>query len=126
MRRLRQIVVGLFLIPLSLAANFRAAELHVGTATADITPALPAALGGQFNIRIAHTVATPLTSNVVALESSEGDRSIDMAILVSCDLVQIPDDFLAQVRQEVHKRLPTLDVNKIFLNAIHTHSTRVG
>jgi len=125
MRRLRQIAVGLFLIPLLLAANIHAAELRIGTATADITPSLPAGLGGQFNLRIAHTAATPLTANVVALESSEGHRSLDMAILVSCDLVQIPDDFLAQVREQVNKRLSKLDVNKIFLNAIHTHTAAV-
>jgi hypothetical protein len=125
MRQLKQIAVGLFLITLSWAANLHAAELRIGTATADITPSLPAALSGQFELRIAHTAATPLTANVVALESSEGDRSLDMAILVSCDLVEIPNDLLALVRDEVHKRLPKLDGNKIFLNAIHTHTAAV-
>ena len=125
MRQLKQIAVGLFLITLLWAANLRAAELRIGTATADITPVLPAALGGQFNLRIAHTAATPLTANVVALESSEGGRSLDMAILVSCDLVGIPDDYLAQVRDEVRKRLPKVDGHKIFLNAIHTHTAAV-
>jgi hypothetical protein len=56
------------------------------------------------------------------LESSQGGQSLDMAILVSCDLVAVPNDLLAQVRDEAHKRLPTLDVHKIFLNAIHTHT----
>ncbi len=125
MRQLKPIAVGLFLITILWAVNLHSAELRIGTATADITPALPAALGGQFNLRIAHTAATPLTANVVALESSEGGRSFGMAILVSCDLVGIPDDFLAQVRDEVHKSLPNLEVNKIFLNAIHTHTAAV-
>jgi hypothetical protein len=100
-------------------------ELRIGTATADITPSLRAALSGQFNLRIAHTAATPLTGNVVAQESSEGDRSHDMAILVSCDLVAIPNDLLALVRDEEHKRLPKLDVNEILLSAIHTHTAAV-
>jgi len=125
MQQLKQIAVGLFLFNLCWAANLHSAELRIGTATADITPALPAALSGQFNLRIAYTAATPLTANVVALESSEGDQSLDMAILVSCDLVGIPNDLLALVRDEVHKRLPNVDVHKIFLNAIHTHTAPV-
>jgi len=125
MRHLNQVAVGLVLFTLWWAANSHAAELRIGTATADITPALPVALWGQFELRIARTAATPLTANVVALESSEGSRSLDMAILVSCDLVAVPNDVLALVRDEVHKRLPKLDVNKIFLNAIHTHTAPV-
>ena len=125
MGQLKQIAVGLFLISLWWAANLHAAELRIGAATADITPALPVALSGQFELRIAYTAATPLTANVVALESSEGDRSLDMAILVSCDLVGIPNDLLALVRDEVRKRLPNVDVHKIFLNAIHTHTAPV-
>lgn len=87
MRQLKQIAVGLFLITLSWAANLHAAALRIGTATADITPSPPAALAGQFELRIAHTAATPLTANVVALESSEGDRSPgrgDFGLLRSC------------------------------------------
>jgi len=122
MRQVKQIAVSLFLITLLGAANLHAAELRIGTATADITPSLPVALSGQFELRIAHTAATPLAANIVALESSEGDRSLDMAILVSCDLVEIPADLLALVRDEVRKRLPGVDVHKIFLNAIHTHT----
>jgi len=125
MQQFKQIEVGLFLITLLWAANLRAAELRIGTATTDITPPLPAALMGQFDLRIAHTAATPLTASVVALESSEANRSLDMAILVSCDLVEIPNDLLALVRDEVHTRLRNLDVNKIFLNAIHTHTAAV-
>jgi len=100
-------------------------ELLIGTATADITPVLPVALDGQFNMRIARGIATPLTANVIALESREGDQSLDMAVMVSCDLVGIPKKVLGMVRREVHQRLPSLDVQKIFLNAIHTHTAPV-
>jgi len=125
MRQFNQIEIGLFLLTLVWSANLYANDLRIGTATADITPALPVALSGQFELRIAYSAATPLTANVLALESSQGDRSLDMAILVSCDLVQIPNDLLALVRDEVHKRLPNLDVHKICLNAIHTHTAAV-
>jgi hypothetical protein len=125
MRQPKQSVVGLFLLALLCLANLHAAELRIGTATADITPPLPVALNGQFALRIAYTAATPVTANVVALESREGDRSLDTAVMVSCDLVGIPNDVLAMVRDKVHKRVPNLDVNKIFLSAIHTHTAPV-
>ena len=125
MRRIRKIAVGLFLMTLLLASNLQATELHIGTATVDITPKIPVALMGQFNLRIADTVETPLTANVIALESREGNRSLDEAIMVSCDLTGIPEKLLKMVCDEVHKQIPELDVKKIFMTAIHTHTAPV-
>ncbi len=99
-----------------------AADLYVGTASTDITPPLPVAVDGQFNLRIADKVETPLTANVVALESRSGDKSVEAAIAVSCDLVGIPDLFLQRVRQLAAARISGLDPQKIFLNATHTHT----
>jgi hypothetical protein len=42
--------------------------------------------------------------------------------MVSCDVVEIPEELLKMVRDEVHKLVPEIDVNKIFLTAIHTHT----
>ena len=100
-------------------------ELHIGTANADITPKLPVALMGQFNLRIADTIETPLTANVIALESRDGNRSIDFAIMVSCDVVEIPEELLNMVRDEVHNKIPEIDTKKILLTAIHTHTAPV-
>ena len=125
MRRMKLITTALFLITLAGTPALRAAELRVGAATADITPALPVALWGQFELRIARTAATPLSASVVALESSQDGRTVDAAVMVSCDLVGLPNDVLALVRGEVRRRLPDLDANKIFMNAIHTHTAPV-
>src|SRR3990170_4605849 len=54
------------------------AILLIGAASVDITPAGPVALSGQFHLRINRTVETPLTANVVALESREGEKSLDV------------------------------------------------
>jgi len=115
----------LFLALLCLVVNSAASELHIGTATADITPKLPVALMGQFNLRIADTIETPLTANVLALESRDGNRALDIAIMVACDVVEIPEHLLLMVRDEVHKRIPEIDGQKIFMTAIHTHTAPV-
>jgi hypothetical protein len=108
-----------------LGVNTRASELLVGAASADITPSQPVALDGQFELRVSRKVDTPITANVVALESREGDRSLDAAVMVSCDLVAISDTLLDEVRQVTKKRLPDLDLKKLFLNATHTHTAPV-
>ncbi len=113
------------LIILFPAMNLQAGELHIGTASADITPALPVALSGQFHLRIAQTVETRLTANVIAMESRDGNRSLDAAIMVSCDLVGIPHELLIRIRDEVHRQIPELDMRKIFINATHTHTAPV-
>ncbi|HEU5117804.1 MAG TPA: hypothetical protein VFT74_14350, partial [Isosphaeraceae bacterium] len=64
-----------------------AAELHIGGASVSITPDQPVALAGQMHTRISQGVESPVTATALALESREGDRSVDQAILVSCDLV---------------------------------------
>jgi hypothetical protein len=74
------------------------------------------------HLRIARTVETPLEANVLVLESREADRSVESVIFVSCDLVAVPVEMLAMVKKEVQKLLPGLDVNKIIINATHTHT----
>lgn len=98
------------------------AELLVGTASTDITPDEPVAVSGQFRLRISQKAETPITANVLALESREDDNALDLAIMVSCDLISIPADLLELVRQEVKKLAPDLDTSKIFLSGTHTHT----
>lgn len=114
-----------FLSSLCLTPKLQASELLIGTAETDITPTLPVALMGQFYLRIADTIETPLTANVVALESRDENYSLDMAITVSCDIVLVPTLYVQRIRIEVKKLLPDLDVTKIFLNATHTHTSPV-
>lgn len=103
----------------------RAAELHVGGATVSITPDGPVALAGQMHTRIAKVVESPATATALAIESRDGDASLDTAILVSCDLVAIDAAVLDRARRLVKGRLPELDVRKLVLNATHTHTAPV-
>jgi len=119
------VIVGFLVNILLSPAGGLAAELLVGTAVADITPTGPIAVSGQFHLRIAKTVETPLTANVIALESREEGLSRDVAIMVSCDLLYVPSEVLELVRKVVRERLPDLDAKKLFLNGTHTHTAPV-
>lgn len=117
------LLLGALAITLSaVSAQVARAELWVGAASRDITPAEPVAVSGQFNLRISQQVETPLTVQVIALESRQGSQSQDFAIMVSCDVVTIPDEVREMVRQQVAQQLPDLDCRKIFLGATHTHT----
>ncbi|NND06416.1 MAG: hypothetical protein HKN87_08545 [Saprospiraceae bacterium] len=99
--------------------------LYVGASSVDITPQLPVALMGQFHLRIADSVQTPLAANIIAISSQSEDDIPDTAIFVSCDLVYIPNQVISLVRQQVQNRLPGFSVDKIILSATHTHTSPV-
>ena len=117
----RQSVVACVFGLLAVAAGASASELLVGMKSVDISPPLPVALSGQFELRIAKTAETPLTANIVAMESRDGD----MVIMVACDLAVISDEVRTPIREEAHKLLPDLDTKKIIVNATHTHTAPV-
>src|SRR3954470_606443 len=87
----------------------RASELHVGGATVSITPDRPVALAGQMHTRIARSVESPVMATALALDSRDGGKAVDQAILVSCDLVVIDAAVLDRVRKLVGARIPGLD-----------------
>jgi len=107
------------------AANASAAELRIGAATTNITPDKPVALDGQFNMRISRGVDNPITATAVAIEARSGDRAVDQAILVSCDLVAIRPLILPPLRERLGKKLPDIDPRKVILTATHTHTAPV-
>ncbi len=102
-----------------------AADLHVGAATVDITPDRPVALDGQMHVRISEKPETPIFVTALALESREGDQSLDQALMISCDLVAIRQGLIELVREKAQGKLPGLDLNKLVLNATHTHTAPV-
>ena len=104
------------------ATPARAAELLVGAATTEITPPQPVSLAGQHRLRISQKVDTPLLAVALALESRDGDKGIDHAIIITCDLVAIRDGLQARLRERLGSRLAGVDLRKIFLTATHTHT----
>lgn len=102
-----------------------AAELWIGAATADITPDRPLPLTGGTSVRIAREVLSRCTANVLALESRDGEKVLDQAILVSCDLCVIRPGIQDGFRKQLAGQLPGFDLNKLFLAATHTHDAPV-
>ncbi|HWL07989.1 MAG TPA: hypothetical protein VNQ76_06285 [Planctomicrobium sp.] len=125
--------IGFFLIAVFFTGwcedhPIQAAQLYVGGATVNITPDEPVAMEGSFRLRIAKSVATPCIATALAIERRDGDISLEQAIFVSCDLVAIrggaaPDaDLYAPLRAALKGRIPDNVINKIILNATHTHT----
>jgi hypothetical protein len=119
--RVCTIVVMLSLNP-SVALTGAAPALHIGWASIDITPAKPVALIGQLQKRISQKVLDPLTATALALEVRDGDAGPEQAVLVSCDLLYIRKPVQDKLRQALKQKLPDFDVEKLFLNATHTHT----
>jgi transcription elongation GreA/GreB family factor len=110
---------------LTAASECRASELLAGASSISITPDRPVALQGQMNTRISRGVRSPVTATALALESREGHRPLDQAILLSCDLVAIDGHVLERVRALLKDRLPGFDGRKLVLSATHTHTAPV-
>lgn len=94
-------------------------SLKIGWGSADITPDRTVMVAGQFHARVSEGVMDPITATALALESDGGGQR---AIMVSCDLVAIPDNLLEAVRAQIKQCLPELDPLTVFLNATHTHA----
>lgn len=97
-------------------------RVHIGWAGRDITPDRPVALEGQFHKRISQGVKSRISLTALALETRNGDRSVDQAVLVSCDLVGVPEELQARLRTLLEGKLEGVDLKKVFLNATHTHT----
>jgi len=105
---------------LLLPALLYGADLKVGTASVDITPPKAVALWGQFGLRLSTKPDTPLTANVVALQSGDVTTT-----LVSLDLLQLPEVFVKAVRDAVAKKDSSINLPNIVLTATHTHTAPV-
>lgn len=97
-------------------------ELRIGWAAADLTPEKPVLVTGQFHARISEGIMDPVTATALVIESVQDGKSKDFAVMVSCDLVAIPDGLRDAVRAHLKRSLPEIDPLRVFLNATHTHT----
>ena len=101
-------------------------SLRIGWATRNVTPDRPVILGAQFKMRVSEGIDGPVTVTAMALSSSaDEDNSV---IFVSCDRGGFrckwydENDFLPLCCEAIRARSPDIDVNKVVLNATHTHT----
>lgn len=92
------------------------AALRAGFLTIDITPPLGVYLAGHFNPRAANGVHDPLTAQVIVLDL-HGQR----VALIGCDLVVIPGELTASVREKALSAAGVASEN-LMLWATHTHA----
>lgn len=112
-------------LALLLALTQDAGTLHAGWGARDITPERPVAIAGQFHKRISTGVRSRVGLTALALETRDGARALDQAVLVACDLVGIPDGFQERLRTRLQGKLEGFDLRKLLLSATHTHSAPV-
>lgn len=100
--------------------------LLIGWASADITPDQPVVLGAQHKMRISEGVDGPVTATALAMSAGEDPEKC--VIFISCDLGSFrhhwydENDFLVLVHESIRALDPTIDVERLVLNATHTHT----
>lgn len=104
------------------AAHASAATFYAAAASCDITPDQPVFLSGQFNARVSRGVSCPVTANILALESRDGDKALEQALVISMDTVVIYEPFHKVFQAALGKALPEVAFNKVIIAATHTHS----
>jgi len=97
-------------------------EFLIGWEHTDITPEDPVCLCGQFHARVSENVKDPITATVCVFDSIKEGRISDHAVMISCDLVAIPEEFKKSILAKTHILIPEIDLTKIIVNATHTHT----
>ena len=93
-------------------------SIKIGWAETDTTPEDKVDLAGQYYHRVSVGIHSRLSAVALAIESDNGEQ----LVMVSLDIVNFKADFQDELRSILGDKVPDLDVSKIFLNAIHTHS----
>lgn len=97
--------------------------LYIGWAIEDITPDGTVSLQGQYYERISEYVQSPLKATALAIESVEGNDNNEQTIMISLDVVSFSDGLQDSLRRVLKGKISGFDLNKLFLNATHTHSS---
>lgn len=95
----------------------RESTLRIGWGQTDITPDQPVLIRGYSFARVSEGIQDELTATALVLESGE-----TMSVLISCDLIVIPDTLRDAVRTKVNERVREIEPTNIILNATHTHN----
>jgi len=98
----------------------KAERIRIGWSSVDVTPDKPVNLSGQFHMRISEKVLDPVTATVLVL--GNGENNDDCVIFISADSVAVPGAVLSALRKKIGEKIPGIPVEKITINATHTHT----
>jgi hypothetical protein len=102
---------------LSSYSGARAAdELKAGVAVTDITAPVPFRMHGYFYERLSTGIKDPLHARAIVFQQGQ-----EMAALVFCDLVGIPDSETAPARKKASE-LTGIPIGHIAVTGTHTHT----
>lgn len=91
---------GLVVVVLSGITFAADPQIYVGRSEISITPDRPVALEGAFALRISDGIESPITANVVVLESRQADKVVEQSVMVNADLVHLPMEMVHAVRKK--------------------------
>jgi len=97
--------------------------LLIGWAMEDITPDGPVSLRGQYYERISEYVQSTLKATALAIESVDENGGKEQAIMISLDIVSCAGSLQDSLKSMVKDQIPDFDINKLILNATHSHSS---
>ena len=92
-------------------------QMKIGWAKRNVSTDKPVNIPGQFHARISTGVLDPLFATALVVENGG-----DLVCFVSIDVVVIRAFLLDNIREKVAKLLPGFPVEKIIVNATHTHT----
>ena len=92
-------------------------KMRIGWAEEEFKFDKPVSLVGQFAERISEYVEKPLTATAFAVEAGG-----EQMVLCSVDLVGVSEQLTQDVRDSLKDNKLGLDINKIVISAIHTHT----
>ena len=91
--------------------------LKIGWGRRSLNPGRPVAITGQFYLRVSLGEYTPVVAEALVLENGR-----DAAIFVSADMVSLRGGILDMACAKIRDKAPDVPVDKLILNATHTHA----
>ena len=92
-------------------------HLMIGWGKRSIAKDGPVPITGQFYLRVAQGQLTPVITQAMAMTGKN-----DAVIFVSADMVSVNNAVLKRVHEILKKENPSIPVDKIIVNATHTHA----
>ncbi len=92
-------------------------QIQIGWASRDVTPRGKVVIAGQFYPRVSDQVKDPLSATALAISNSS-----DAFIFVSCDVSTNYVPVIDEARTRIRSKEPDFPIEKVIINATHTHT----